>query len=79
MTVTETLQKEIESTINGTSMRELERRAGISHGSLNRFLDGSRGINAATLDKVCTHLKLELRPIESKAKVRANLSVKKRR
>jgi DNA-binding Xre family transcriptional regulator len=44
------------------SVRDFEREIGESHGNLQRFLDGKRGISVQTINRICEILNLELRP-----------------
>ncbi len=41
--------------------------AGVSHTILSRFMAGQRGLNTATLDRVCRVLRLGLRPVRRAA------------
>lgn len=61
MTISEQLKAAIEA--RDTTLYRIAKDAGVDWGTLQRFLDGTRpSITVATVDKLCDHLGLELRP-----------------
>jgi transcriptional regulator with XRE-family HTH domain len=59
-TLVEQLQGAIRA--SGLTLNELERRCGVSHAVLSRFLTGKRTLTLPLAAKVCETLGLELRP-----------------
>jgi len=61
-TVSEQLRNALKASIRDQA--DIARDAGIDPAALSRFLNnGKRRITSDTLDKLCSYLKLELRPI----------------
>ena len=66
-TVSEVLQQAIRK--SDQTLYRIAKDAEIDWGTLQRFLDGSRpSIRIDTVDKLCRHLGLELRPVRERAK-----------
>ena len=60
LSLADTIKQAIHAT--GKSVNSVASQSGVSQPILHRFLTGQRGITLDTAERVCSYLKLELRP-----------------
>jgi hypothetical protein len=60
LSLADTIKQAILAT--GKSVNSVASQSGVSQPILHRFLTGQRGITLDTAERVCSYLKLELRP-----------------
>jgi len=52
---------------SGMSIKQLADRSGVYYSAVHGFINGDRGTNLSTAEKLCRVLGLELRPIEAES------------
>lgn len=65
-TITQQLIDAIEQ--SGQTRYAISQACGVNQGTLSRFVNGKAGVTTETVDRLCAHLGLELRPISKRRK-----------